>query len=136
MTDDEFDETEDDGPIALDVAEYFQLELDSVQFEATIEVRNQLAKLLLESAGTPGHEQNEAICRAIMTTVANLELRLVDARSYAIQGRTHVEKLRQVTMHVYSRLLDLETRILEAGLYLKDPDHESLDWQIYDDADD
>lgn len=143
MTEDDFDES-DDGPIALSVDQYFDLEgLDEEYFEVTVEVRNQLANLLLDSAGTPERQRNEAVFRAIMTAVVNLELQLVNAKaqtmgvkSYAIAGITQVEQLRQITMEVYSRLLNLETRICEAGLILDDPGHEPMDWSIEDENED
>lgn len=140
MTESDFDESDDDDPIALSVDQYFDLEgLDEEYFQVTVEVRNQLANLLLDSAGTPERERNEAVFRAIMTAVVNLELQLVnakaqtmDVKSYAIAGRTQVEQLRQITMEVYSRLLNLETRIYQAGLILDDPGHEPMDWSIED----
>lgn len=130
VTVDEFDESEASGPIVLDLDHYFELDLNDEFFEVTIEVRDQLANLQLKGEATPSREHNEAIFRAIMTTVANLELRLVHARSYAVSTRTQLANLQNNTLEVYSRLLNLETRILRAGLSLEDPRHESMDWRF------
>ena len=47
---------DEDGLLDLSVDDYFALEgLDSGNFPVTVEVRNQLANLLLESAETPQH---------------------------------------------------------------------------------
>lgn len=93
------------------VDEYFQLPgLEDGNFPVTVEVRNQLAALLRE---TPGPQIN-ALFRAIMTTVMNLEVDLLELK-------TEVVTLRGNSMDIYSRLLDLETRLRRSGVSLAYP---------------
>ena len=93
-----------DEPIVLSVNEYFSMEgLNNGNFPVTTEVRDQLAELLQSAPGP----QIDALFRAIMTTVMNLELAHVNVRSSS--------------MEVYSRLLDLETRVRQAGVRLGYP---------------
>lgn len=135
MAEEEFDETDASGPIVLDLDDYFELDLDDELFEVTLEVRDQLGNLQLKGEGIPASEHNEAIFRAIMTSVMNLELRAVKTRQYAMNTRNQLRDLQQKTMVVYSRLIDLETRILRAGLRLEDPRHESMNWEFYEEDD-
>jgi|KBSMisStandDraft_5_1062788.scaffolds.fasta_scaffold579736_1 hypothetical protein len=98
-------------PIVLSVAEYFQLKgLDAQRFPVTVEVRDQLEDLLLET-GNAG-PQLEALFSAIMTTVMNLELAILDAESNS--------------RALLTRLDDLETRIRTGGIRLARSELERL----------
>ncbi|MGY4869793.1 hypothetical protein [Mycolicibacterium elephantis] len=92
-------------PIVLSVAEFFHLEgLENGNFPVTVEVRDQLAELLRSGNSGP---QIDALFRAIMTTVASLELSVMKASN--------------ASREIYARLLDLETRLLEAGFRIGPP---------------
>ncbi|MGV0066270.1 hypothetical protein ACRU44_00925 [Mycobacterium colombiense] len=93
-----------DDPIVLSVAEFYELQgLDEGNFPITTEVRDQLAEILRSHPGP----QIDALFKAVMTTVANLELAVLNLTSS--------------TREVYVRLLDLETRLLESGYQLGPP---------------
>lgn len=112
-----------DEPIVMSVIEYFEMkDLESGYFPVTVAVRNQLAELLRAAPGP----QVDALFRAIMTTVMNLELAMINADSGLVRVRTNA-------MEVHTRLLDLETRILESGLQLGPSDYpEPIEWNTED----
>ena len=87
-------------PIALPVAGFYQLGLDREFAPVSTEVRDQLGALLRSAPGP----QTDALFEAVMTTVVNLELAIRDLTSTA--------------RAVYTKLLDLETRVIESGLQL------------------
>lgn len=91
----------DNEPLVLTVGQSFEVKaLDSEGFPITVEVRSQLAELL-QRHPTP---TNDALCDSILTTVMNLELSLA--------------KLANRICDVDTRRLDLESRILNAGVPL------------------
>ena len=103
----------EDYPIVLSVAEYFHLEgLEAENFPVTVEVRDQLEDLLVET-GNAG-PQLEALFSAIMTTVMNLELALLNLRSNS--------------RALLTRLDDLETRIRNGRIRLAPSEFERLEF--------
>lgn len=130
---------DEDGvrPLVLSVREYFALDgLDSGDYPVTVEVRNQLANLLLESAGTPQHESNEELFRAVMTAVSGLEItsyvrfkKLIEMNAELVRVKANLLRADTNAMQVYTRLLDLENRILEAGVFLEESDLKEMKWK-------
>ena len=127
---------DEDGLLDFSVDDYFALEgLDSGNYPVTIEVRNQLANLLLESAGTPQHASYEALCRAVMTAVSNLEITSVERRIKENCLDADLMHLRTCTIDVYTNLLNLRTELLERRVISPTPlpkinwldDHEDYD---------
>lgn len=132
------EEPEDqDVLVVLSVEEYLDLQgIDSGHFPVTVEVRNQLSNLLLDSVGTPQYESYKELFSAVMTAVVNLELKLfeskiksIDANYERLRVESNLQKLRNNTIDTYTRLLDLETRILEAGVPLEESDLKKLKWK-------
>lgn len=134
----------EDGPrpLVLSVDEYFALEgLDSGDYPVTVEVRNQLANLLLESAGTKKHASNEALFRAVMTAVSSLEItsvvrfkKVIDLNAELMDRHAELLNLRANTMDVYANLLQLRTELLDRGVISPTPLPE-IDWYPDDDID-
>lgn len=125
---------DEDGLLDLSVDDYFALEgLDSGNFPVTVEVRNQLANLLAESAGTPQHASYEALCRAVMTAVSNLEIASVERHIKGNDLDADLMHLRACTMDVYTNLLELRTELLERRVISPTPLPE-IDW--HDDHED
>jgi hypothetical protein len=138
---------DEDGPRALDLSvdQYFALEgLNSRDFPVTVEVRNQLANLLLESAGTPQHASYEALFRAVMTAVSGLEAtslvhfkKVIEFNNKVLDLNAELLNLRSNTLDVYSNLIELRTELLERGVISPTPLPE-IDWFLddYEDDDD
>ena len=115
---------DEDGvpPLVLSVGEYFAQEgLDSRDYPVTVEVRNQLANLLLESAGTPQHASQEALFRAVMTAVSNLEIINSVRFKKLVELKAELSELRLNAVQVHTSLLQLQVELLELGVISPTP---------------
>ncbi|MCT7367921.1 hypothetical protein A7R75_02845 [Mycolicibacterium llatzerense] len=130
-------------PIVSPVEGFYEMGLeDDESFQVTVSVRDQLDALLRNGNFGP---QAEALCQAIMTTVASLELRLLESRgqltglqAQMIEELTTLESrltaLQVDTMNVHSQLFNLETRIYRSGVHLEPGDGSSrASWEPEDD---
>ena len=138
---------DEDGPRPLDLSvdQYFALEgLSSRDFPVTVEVRNQLANLLLDSAGSPQRASYEALFRAVMTAVSGLEAtslvhfkKVIELNNKVLDLNAELLNLRSNTLDVYSNLIELRTELYERGVISPTPLPE-IDWFVddYEDYDD
>ena len=101
-----------EDPIILSVEESFGLPDDfESTFPLTVEVRDQLAALLAAKS-TP---EVQEISKAILTVVMNLETGLVPE---VMELRNANLETRNYAREIHTRLLDLEERLLNAGMRL------------------
>ncbi len=87
----------------------------------TFAVRAQLVEMIDD--GT--FEEFEALATAVITTVYNLELKLLDTRTDLLEVRAKAIQTVTSAKQLYMAILDLETRLLDCGVPLPPSQHGS-----------